>query len=58
MTSVAKRMAPRTSDEAAEDDLERGPPLALGLAVVLAQPAEDVLDVDDRVVDERADARS
>ena len=39
----------------AEHDVEGGAPPGLGLAVLLPQPAEHVLDPDDRVVDERAD---
>ena len=55
MTSVANRIALRTSDEARNTTSKAGRRLGLGLVPILAQPAEDVLDVDDGVVHERAD---
>ena len=46
-------MPERTSLDAGDDHVEHG--RGLPVLPVLAQPAEDVLDVDDRVVDQLAD---
>ena len=55
MMRVAKRIALRTSDEARNTTSSAGRRSASGFARFQAQPAEDVLDVDDGVVHQRAD---
>ena len=55
MISVAKTMDAWISCVASNTTSQRGPPLALAACAVLAQPADDVLHVDDGVVHQGAE---
>ena len=55
MISVAKTIDPRISPLASKTTSSAGRPLRLGQPAVLAQAPDDVLDVDDGVVHQRAD---